>query len=246
MSDSHHFDSLLRNWPYDVDALGVRRVTCADEREVLQMRVDMGVLQLELKGRPDGTSPEGFVTYYDYLLGESQRYGVEMVLNDDQCNEVDREFIQFYQRRICWLRLQEYNNAVQDADHTLKLMDFCRKHSPDEEWTLSHEQQRPFVLFHRTQASALLLLDEGGPDTAVAQINKGLEELRTVFEEFEVEDQYESDEFVARLREFREALRSEYAVGPTLKERLDDAVAAEDYELAARLRDELGKDDEES
>ncbi|MDP6722325.1 MAG: DNA helicase UvrBC, partial [Pirellulaceae bacterium] len=196
MTDSHQFDELLRNWPYEVDALGVRRVTCADDREVLQMRVDMGVLQLELEGRPDGTSPDGFVTFYDYLLGESQRYGDEMVLDDDQCNEVDREFIQFYQRRICWLRLQEYRSAVRDADHTLKLMDFCRKHSPDQEWTLSHEQQRPFVLFHRTQAAALLLLDESGPDTAISEINKGLDELRTVFEEFQVEDQYETDEFV--------------------------------------------------
>ena len=241
MTDSHQFDELLSNWPYEVDALGVRRVTCADDREVLQMRVDMGVLQLELEGRPDGTSPDGFVTFYDYLLGESQRYGDEMVLDDDQCNEVDREFIQFYQRRICWLRLQEYRSAVRDADHTLKLMDFCRKHSPDQEWTLSHEQQRPFVLFHRTQAAALLLLDESGPDTAISEINKGLDELRTVFEEFQVEDQYETDEFVARLREFREALRTEYEVGRTLNERLEDAVAAEEYELAARLRDELAK-----
>jgi len=244
MSDSHQFDEILRGWPYEVDALGVRRVTCGDDREVLQMRVDMGVLQLELEGRPDGTSPDGFETYYDYLMGESKRYGDEMVLNDDQCNEVDREFIQFYQRRICWLRLQEYQRAVQDADHTLRMMDFCRKHSPDEEWTLSHEQQRPFVLFHRTQAGALLLLDESGPDTAISEINKGLEKLRTVFEEFEVEDQYENDEFVTRLQEFREALRNEYEVGPTLKERLDDAVAAEDYELAAQLRDELERDDQ--
>lgn len=241
MTDSHQFDELLRNWPYEVDALGVRRVTCADDREVLQMRVDMGVLQLELEGRPDGTSPDGFVTFYDYLLGEFGRYGDEMVLDDDQCNEVDREFIQFYQRRICWLRLQEYHNAVRDAEHTLRLMDFCRKHSPDEEWTLSHEQQRPFVLFHRTQAAALLLIDESGPDTAISEINKGLDELRTVFEEFEVEDQYETDEFVARLQEFREALRTEYEVGRTLNERLEDAVAAEQYELAAQLRDELAK-----
>ena len=244
MSDSHQFDEILRGWPYEVDALGVRRVTCGDDREVLQMRVDMGVLQLELEGRPDGTSPDGFETYYDYLMGESKRYGDEMVLNDDQCNEVDREFIQFYQRRICWLRLQEYQRAVQDADHTLRMMDFCRKHSPDEEWTLSHEQQRPFVLFHRTQAASLSLLDESGPDSAISEINKGLDELRTVFEEFEVADQYETDEFVARLREFREALRAEYEVGPTLKERLDDAVAAEDYELAAQLRDELERDDQ--
>lgn len=241
MTEWDHFDELLRSWPYEVDTLGVRRVTCQDDREVLQMRVDMGVLQLELEGRPDGTRPAGFDTFFHYLQSEAQRYGDELVLDDNQCNEVDREFIQFYQRRICWLRLQEYQNAVRDADHTLGLMDFCRKHSPDEDWTLSHEQQRPFVLFHRTQAAALLLLDESGPEAAISEINQGLDRLHAVFEEFDAEDQFEDDEFVGRLREFREALRTEYEVGRTLNERLEDAVAAEEYELAARLRDELAK-----
>ena len=119
MTDSYQFDELLRNWAYEVDSLAVRRVTCADDREVLQMRVDMGILQLEFQGRPDGTRPDGCETFYDYLLGEAARYGDEMVLNDHQCNEVDREFIQFYQRRICWLGVEEYENAVRDEDHTL-------------------------------------------------------------------------------------------------------------------------------
>jgi len=241
MTDSHQFDELLKNWPYEIDSLGVRRVNCQDGREVLQMRVDMGVLQLELTGRPDGTRPDGFETFYDYLLGELQRYGDELVLSDSQCNEVDREFIQFYQRRICWLRLQDYESAVRDADHTLALMDFCRRHSPDEEWTISHEQQRPFVLFHRTQANALLQIDKVSPEIAIAEINLGLEKIQTVFEEFNAAEQFEEDEFVGRLREFREALRSEYEVGRTLDERLEDAVAAEEYELAAQLRDELAK-----
>ncbi len=241
MTDSHDFDELLRSWPYEVDSLSVRQVTCADGRDVLQMRVDMGVLQLELSGRPDGTRPDGFETFYDLLLSEARSYGSEMVLDDDQCSEVEREYIQYYQRRLCWLRLEEYDKAVQDADHTLALLDLCREYSPDEEWTLSHEQQRPFVLFHRTQAAALLNLDKSKPHAAIAEINKGLDQLRAVYEEFDAEDQYDDDEFVGRLRDFREALKSEYASGRTLNERLEAAVAAEEYELAAQLRDELAK-----
>ena len=44
---------------------------------------------------------------------------------------------------------------------------------------------------------------------------------------------------VIRLIELRESLRSEYAVGQTLAEKLAEAVADEQYELAAQLRDEL-------
>ena len=201
----------------------------------------MGILQLELRGRPDGTRPFGFDTYYDYLISEAIRFGDEFVMDDEQANEVDREFVQYYHRRISWLRLQNYERAIEDADHTLSLMDFCREHSSDEQWALSHEQYRPFVLFHRTQAAALSALDEGGPEEAIEAINKGLDVLREVFSEYEAEDLFEDDELVARLLDLRETLRKEYDVGKTLREQLAEAVAMEQYELAAKLRDELAR-----
>ena len=241
MSQPEHFDDLLRDWSYEPQVLAVRMVTGSDGRDVLQMRIDMGALQLELEGRPDGSRPHGFATYYDYLVSESKRFGDEFVIDDDQANEVDREFVQFYHRRICWLRLQDYERAIHDADHTLVLMDICKKYSDDDQWTLSHEQYRPFVLFHRTQAAALASLDQGGPEEAIQTINRGLDTLREVFEEYDAEEHFEDDELVARLLDLRETLRKEYEVGKTLHEQLAEAVASEQYELAARLRDELAK-----
>lgn len=241
MSSPENIDDLLREWSYEPESLSVRIIQGADGRDVLQMRIDMGLLQLELDGRPDGKRPKGFETYYDYMQSEALRFGDEFVMDDDQCNEVDREFVQFYHRRISWLRLQNYERAIQDADHTLALMNFCKKYAPDDEWTLSHEQYRPFVLFHRTQAAALSSLDEGGPEEAIQAISGGLDSLRDVFEEYEAEEHFEEDELVARLLDLRETLREEYEVGKTLHERLAEAVDAEQYELAARLRDELAK-----
>lgn len=241
MSESEHIDDILRNWAYEPDTLSVRVIKGSDGRDVLQMRIDMGVLQLEMDGRPDGARPGGCDTYYDNLLQLSLPGGDKFVMSEPHCDEVDREFVQFYHRRICWLRLQNYERAVRDADHTLALMDFCEKHSPDEQWTLSHEQYRPFVIFHRTQASALALLESENAEAAVHEINRGLELLKGVFEQYDVEEQYRDDELVTRLTELRETLRQEYGVGQTLHERLADAVASEQYELAARLRDELAR-----
>lgn len=241
MSDAEHIDEVLRGWPYDPNTLSVRLVNGTDGRDVLQMRIDMGILQLELNGRPDGTRPKGFESYYDYLLDEATKFGDEFVMDEDQCNEVDREFVQFYHRRICWLRLQSYRRAVADADHTLALMDFCKKHSPEDQWTISHEQYRPFVMFHRTQALALAELEDKNAEAAVETINKGLDRMRDVFVEYEAEEQFDEDELVMRLKELRETLRKEYEVGRTLHEQLADAVASEQYELAAKLRDELAK-----
>ena len=120
-------------------------------------------------------------------------------------------------------------------------MDFCLRHSPDEQWTMSHEQYRPFVLFHRIQASALAELEEQGPETAVHEVNRGLERMEQVFRQHALEIRFEDDELVKRLIQLRESLRQEYGVGRTLHERLADAVAAEQYELAAKLRDELAR-----
>jgi cysteinyl-tRNA synthetase len=132
---------------------------------------------------------------------------------------------------------------VLDADHTLGLMDFCKKHSPDEQWTLSHEQYRPFVLFHRTQAAALAALSDKGAEAAVEEITKGLDQMRQVFTDYEAEEEFDEDELVQRLIELRESLRQHFRVGRTLQEQLADAVAAEKYELAAEIRDELNRRD---
>ncbi len=160
-------------------------------------------------------------------------------LTDEQCFEIDREFVQYYHRRICCLALREFERAVADADHTLALMDFVAAHSSNEDWTASHERYRPFVYFHRSQALALAVLEKSGPEAAIEEINKGLEEMRKIFVQAEAEEQFESDELVNQLRELKESLRKEYQVGQTLAEQLAEAVAAEEYErrpLARRDR----------
>jgi hypothetical protein len=240
MKQSQHLDRLLRGWKFDPHTLSVREVELTKDRTVLQMRVDMGILQLETSGRPDGAKPQGAETYLDYLL-HRELEEPQFVLSDAECTEVDREFMQFYHRRICWLRLQRYRDAVADADHTLRLMEVAHQHSPDDEWNHSHEQYRPFVWFHRTQAEAFAELETHGAEAAIEAVSKGLEAIRVIFAEHEVEDQFESDELVVRLVELRESLRREYQVGKTLSEQLEDAVRSEQYELAAELRDELAR-----
>jgi hypothetical protein len=241
MPKRHDIDRILREWPYEPGEISARIVRASDGREVLQMRVEMGLLQLETAGRPDGIRPGGAKTYFDYLRAVARRAGDDFQLNAEQCVEADREFMQYYHRRVCWLALREFRRATADADHTLAFMDFVRRHSPDEQWTLSHEQYRPFVLFHRTQAATLAALEEHGPDEALLTINRGLDLFRTIFEENESEEQFEEDELVGRLFELRDTLREQYDVKPSLSEQLADAVAAEQYELAAKIRDEMDR-----
>jgi hypothetical protein len=241
MARRKDIDDILADWPFEPGEVMARIVRGHDGRELLQMRVDMGLLQMEADGRPDGARPEGAETYFDYLLSLVIHEGDDFQLTEDQCSEADREFVQFYHRRICWLSLRKFRRAVKDADHTLAFMDFVKRHSPDEQWTLSHEQYRPFVLFHRVQAVALAELEEHGPEQAINEIRLGLERFRTIFAEYDAEEKFDEDELVRRLTELQDSLREHYRVGRTLDEQLAEAVASEQYELAAQLRDEIAK-----
>ena len=241
MSRRKDIDEILMQWPYQPGEVMARLVKASDGREVLQMRVDMGVLQMEVDRRPDGFRPHGSASYFDYLTSQEIQEGDEFIMSQEQCAAADREFVQYYHRRICWLALREFRRAMKDADHTLAFMDFIKKHSPEEDWTVSHEQYRPFVLFHRAQAAALAELEDHGPEAAINEIKLALEQFRKVFEEYEVPEKYDEDELVRRLTELQDTLREHYRVGRTLNEQLAEAVASEQYELAAQLRDEIAR-----
>ncbi|MEM7454831.1 MAG: UvrB/UvrC motif-containing protein [Planctomycetota bacterium] len=244
-SSGFNIEHILTNWPFDPHSINVRLLKNA-AREVLQMRVDMGILQLETDGRPDGKRPNGESTYYDFLKAAAIE-NKEFVLQEQDCVEIDREFVQYYHRRICWLQLKEFDRAVSDADHTLGLMDFCKQFSQDEEWTISHEQYRPFVLYHRTQAAALAALNAEVADSAqsaIDEVDLGLEEIRSLFEQYNAGDQFEGDELVQRLVEFRDGLRDKFELGESmdvLESKLKEAIDSEDYEAAAELRDKIAE-----
>ena len=234
-------DFILRQWPFKPGVVAARLVRAGDGREVLQMRIEMGLLQMEVAGRPDGEHPGGADTCLEWLQELTRVEGEEFVLSEEQCMEIDREFLQYYHRRICCLALRQFARAVADSDYTLSLMDFVATHSPNEQWTLSHEQYRPFVLFHRIQATAMLELQDSGPEVAIESINQGLERMQEVFAKFGAEEQFHQDALVGQLAAIKESLRQEYRVGKTLAEQLSDAVAAEEFERAARLRDQIAK-----
>jgi len=236
-----NLDAILADWAFEPGRPVVRRVAGSDGRDLLQMRVDMGILQLETTGRPDGEKPEGFATYYDFLVSAAFQEGTEFTLGEERQQEVDREFFQFYHRRICWLTLNEYELAAADAEHSLRLMDFSSANAADREWALMHEQYRPFVMFHQVQATALTKLQADEPASAVQVIDAGLASLSALFVQHGAEELFDEDVFVVKLREMQASIKSHFHLGPSLADQLAEAVAAEQYELAAKLRDRLAR-----
>lgn len=245
-------DEALRNWPYDPDATGpiARKVQARDGRWVIQVRQELGVLQMEVDGRPDGARPHGFRTYLDYLRHRAAdraanvgRTGPSWSLRKEHYSEIDREVVQFYQRRMAWLALHAYDRMLIDAEHTLNLIDFVSRHCDDEEYVATHERFRGLVLFHRTQARAAIALERHHPEDAIDAVRDGLNLIEKHHSQWlrEFEDHAETPAamLVEQLRQIEGEIRRSFEVGPTLKEQLAEAVAREDYERAARLRDQI-------
>jgi hypothetical protein len=239
---SRDFDAILGDWEYKAGSVQARRVRARNGREVIQVRVDLGMLQMEIEGRPDGHRPHGFPSYFDFLRAKATKArtaGKNFVLNEQHAEEADREFTQYYHRRIAWLTLRSFDKAVEDADHTLAFMDFVRDHAPNDEYRLAHEQYRAFVLFHRTQAAAAKAVEEEDPEAAIDVILNGLKQIRAFYADHDLEEQTEDDGLVKQLRKLESSLRELHGIEETLKEQLDKAIANEEYERAARLRDAL-------
>ncbi|MDR3635567.1 MAG: UvrB/UvrC motif-containing protein [Isosphaeraceae bacterium] len=243
-------DEALQGWPYEPEPGEVvaREVRARDGRMVLQVRVELGLLQLEENGRPDGSRPHGFATYLDYLRyraagrGQGEGKSSPFKMSADHCTEADREFVQYYHRRVAWLALQRYDRALLDADHTLALMDFVCRHGNGEEYVSSHERFRGLVLFHRTQAAAALALERRKPEEAIDVVREGSDQLRSHQAEWNEENEgveMPNQPLIEQLHVLEQEIRKNFAVAKTLREQLDEAVASEDYERAARLRDQI-------
>ncbi|MDG3006077.1 UvrB/UvrC motif-containing protein [Paludisphaera mucosa] len=243
-------DDVIQGWPYDPEPGEVlaREVRARDGRNVVQIRIELGVLQLEVAGRPDGSRPHGATTYLDYLRYHAANRtpgdgpGPGWTMAQHHCVEADREFVQFYHRRMAWLSLRRYELAIRDSDHTLALMDFVRKHGADEDYIASHEQFRGLVQFHRAQAQAAMALERRRPEEAIDALRDGVEKLllhqRTWWEERDATES-PNPSLIEQLRLNEQEIRRNFAVEKTLREQLDEAVAREDYEQAARLRDQI-------
>ena len=85
---------LLSGWDYEAGAINVRKVPGLDGREKLQMRLDLGLLQMELTGRPDGHRPHGresFLDYFEELVADHKKEtgaADGFTLSTDQCQDL--------------------------------------------------------------------------------------------------------------------------------------------------------------
>ncbi len=218
----------------------------ADGRPKVQVRVELGILQLESTGRPDGLRPEGRESLLEWvrerLAAHEQSGGPErFVLSSDDCAALREESVQYYHRYVALFVLEDYNGVVRDTTRNLEAFAFCHAYGETQQDREVLEQFRPYVIMMRTRAQAGLAMRGGQSRVALAAIDAGLAEIRVAFEERGTLDRFETANETQVLRGLRDMLipKLPSSQRKELEERLRAAIAAENYELAAILRDEL-------
>ena len=238
---SKDLSSILSGWDYDPNEVPVRRVLGLDGREKIQLRLDLGVLQMELDGRPDGRRPQGHTTLLDYYASREELLGDDFELDSDACSDLRSEAMQFYHRYLSLFHLGDYLNVIRDTKHNLRIFDMVRAHAEDPSDRTAMEQYRPYVLMMNTRARACLSIEERDFDRALAQIETGISQIEEFLREVERDDLVDSCREIVFLREWSERIQDNRPLSreEQLRRELKSAVESENYERAAQLRDEL-------
>lgn len=242
---------ILADWGYVPSKLSVRKIVGSDGTLKIQVRMDLGLMQLAWSGRPDATRPHGCDSLLDYYQHERRRREqgspqTSFSLSGEACADLSQEAAKFYWRRVSFFELKEYQRAEQDALHNLAILGLCHDCAEAEEDRLMAEHHVPFVTAHLFQARALRRLEQKDYVGTVAQIQAGIEEIERFLREIGSLERLEDCPELRFLRGWREEVEESRPL--TLREQLRadlrSAVESDCFEVAAALRDRLRQLDE--
>ncbi len=243
---NHDLTEFLREWPHEPGQLNVRLIRGEDGEPKVQMRLDLGLLQMEMSGRPDGVRPNGFESLLDEFEAALDDHVADeaeepFLISSEDCRRLREEAVQYYHRYISLLVLGEYDAVWRDTSRNLRVLDLCRDNAEADEDREVLEQFRPYLLMMRTRAIASQAIAEDEPRSALFGIEEGLAHLKQAFESNGRTDLFEDANETKLLRGMMAELTKKLPASQKseLQTRLQEAIRNENYELAAILRDEL-------
>jgi len=250
---SKDLSNILGDWEFDPidETRNIRRIKGDDGRDKIQIRVKNGLIQWEAAGRPDGKQPYGrtsLLDFYRELIRTQEKRGKTFNLNKKQHAEIAEEIMDYYQRRVIFFQLGDYQGAGDDARHNLALMDIVQQYMDDPKAVMSHEKYRPFVIMDRTRAEALLAVEEGKHLEAVSLLEEGSQQIKQFYHQHDRTDLISVSQELGVLRELKQELRRRFSIPLSNRELLENlkrakqrAIEEENYKEAARLRDQIDR-----
>jgi len=239
---------VLEQWDYQPGQVVVRRFKAKDGKDKIQLRVDLGLLQLNADGRPDGKRPFGHPSLFEYYQARLYKYVAShdgsdegFKLKPEDCAKLQMEAIQYHHRYICLLQLEDYPAVIRDAERNLAVFDFVGKHAESEELSWALRQFQPQLLMVLARARGAQAMKAEDYTLAVQQVEESLEHIRAFYREHARADNADQRPEIQSLEAWLEEIRAKRPLSARerLERALNDAVQSEDYERAAKVRDEL-------
>lgn len=256
---SKDISSILDGWEYDPDSFSVRLVAGEDGREKIQLRLDLGLLQMEVDGRPDGKRPEGHESWLDYYVSLQREHDAQQPdsspyqLDQVALGNLLREGVQYYHRYLSFWHLARYELCARDTARNLRLFAFIREHAPSERDKMQFDQWRPYVLMMHARAVATPLVELRDYDTSLQVIDSAIASIRQFLDEYNQSSREDECVELAQLQRWRDQVvakqvaagkRRPYDPIVALRDQLAEAVADERFEEAADLRDQIRRMEE--
>ena len=242
-------DELLEGWNASSDEVSARLVECDDGERLVQLRVDLGLLQMAIDGRPDSERFHGLPSVREFFEHES---AVGRELAPEDWRELQRELQQYNYRRLALASLAEealreqrahdggelLRRTLRDIDHCLSILQMLEGNPPH--WDGPLATLVPTLVFSRARLLARLRAAEHRYDEAIDEAEQGIRQLEELTGSIDCdEDASRENPAVSYLRQMAQRLRERHGINLTLQEQLDAAIEREDFEAAAGLRDEL-------
>ncbi len=237
-------NTILKDWPHESGSIKVRKVTGLDGREKLQLRVDLGVLQMEMSGRPDGQHPhncESLLQYHQKKAARAGAKGETYELKPEECAELQQEGIQYYHRYLSLFQINDFDGVVRDTQRNLDLFTFVAEHTDREDFSWALQQFRPYVVMMNTRAKASILLGQQKFTEAVAEIERGREAIVDFLQQSNFPELVSKSSEIAFLDEWLEEVKAKRPLSKleVMQREMESAIAKELYERAAELRDAI-------
>ncbi|MGZ5504368.1 MAG: UvrB/UvrC motif-containing protein [Chthoniobacterales bacterium] len=237
-------NTLLNDWPHEPGAIKVRKILGLDGREKLQLRIDLGMLQMEMTGRPDGHRPhncESLLQYHQRRAATAAARGDGYELTTEECNELQQEGIQYYHRYLSLFQINEFQAVIRDTQRNLDLFDFVAEHTERDEVAWSFQQFRPYVMMMNTRAKASISLSDGKFGDAMIEIEAGRDRIEDFFQQSNFPELAQKSSEIAFLDEWLEEVRAKRPLSKLeiMQREMEVAIQDEMYERAAELRDAI-------
>ncbi len=238
---------ILDGWPYEPGQVTVRRIRGSDGQDKIQLRLDLGLLQMETTGRPDGERPHGCESLLDYYRRRLRQHIDEhggdegFELDERDCELLRAEATMFYHRYLAEFVLEDFEAVDRDAVRNLELFDFCQEYARDESDRTLLEQYRPYVMMMVTRSRAQRHLRDNRPKAALVAIRRGIHDIEDFYTSYGFEDPEDASGELAVLKALAAEIRRRLPADPVkkLQKQLNSAVREERYEDAAELRDQI-------